>query len=88
MFLSAWVCSGIDEYRKALFSSRRLRFLVALLVVPALRLISAAFLPVYAERVALLSSNEIAVTAVLDTLNVDVYGICCRHQQHQIKTGA
>ena len=51
MFLSVLVCSGIDEYRKALFSSRLLRFLVALLVVPALRLISAAFLPVYAERV-------------------------------------
>ena len=51
MFLSAWVCSGIDEYRKALFSSRFLRFLVALLVLPALLLISAAFLSVYAERV-------------------------------------
>ena len=51
MFLSAWVCSGTDEYRKALFLSRFLRFLVALLVVPALLLISAAFLPVYAERV-------------------------------------
>ena len=58
MFLSAWVCSDIDEYRKALFSSRLLRFLVALLVVPALQLISAAFLPAYAGDTALLAADN------------------------------
>ena len=52
------VCNGIDEYRKALFSSRLLRFLIALLVVPALQLISAAFLPAYAGDTSLLAADN------------------------------
>ena len=45
------VCNGIDEYQKALLASRLRRFIIALLMVPALQLISAVFLPAYAERV-------------------------------------
>jgi Amt family ammonium transporter len=56
--LSALVCNGIDLYRKALLSSRLRRFLIALLVVPALQFLSAALLPAYAGDSALLAADN------------------------------
>ena len=44
--------------KKALLSSRLRRFLIALLVVPALQLLSAALLPAYAGETALLAADN------------------------------